>query len=104
MGTAFIGDAARFLAVNSLSAGTSFLLVIVVTTAARPVFDFGFNLGLAAALSRRACLARLAPELPDVDDEWDSLSDSLDEDDDSDDEDLEYFFLSLLRLDALLRP
>lgn len=79
---------------------------MVDTATAKPALDFVFNLGLAAALRSLACLARRAPELPEEDDECDSLSDSLDDDDDSepDDDDLEYFFRSLLRLDALLRP
>lgn len=107
-GPEFTGDVApRFLPPpDSLSLGTSFLLVTVVTAAANPAPVLAFNLGLAAALSRRAWRARRAPELPDDDDECDSLSDSLEDDDDSEpeDEDREYFFLSLLRLDILLRP
>lgn len=41
------------------------------------------HLGLAAALSSLACRARRAPELPDVDDERESVSDSLDDDEES---------------------
>lgn len=103
----FTGDVAPLFLPDSLSLSDSFLPATAVeTAAANPAVDLAFNLGLAAALNSLAWRPRRAAsdELPDEEDDRDSLSDSLDDDDESEpeDEDLEYRFL--LRPVGFVRP